>query len=383
MTTLLIAGASTRAAADSAARAGFDVTAIDAFADLDQHPGVRALSLPRDFGTSFSAGAAARLARKLDCTFAAYTASFENHPAAVGALADGRTLLGNGPHVLRRARDPWRAARAFASRGFRVPGLRALGGKLPPPCGTWLLKPIASGGGARIRICAAGTAAPPGFYVQEFIDGLPGSLVFAAARGRAVPLGVSRQLVGEPAFGARPFRYCGSILLADGDVFESALVRCLPALAEAAASAFDLAGLNGIDFVASGSAPYPLEINPRWTASAELVERAYRLCAFGIHAGACQRGVLPAFDLAAARRASRACGKAIVFARRTARAAAGVLRWLDDPDIRDVPRPGERIRRGRPVCTVFAEGANAPQCLEALAARAATIYAEMNRWPAQ
>ena len=39
---LLIAGISTRAAAESAARAGFEVTAIDAFGDLDQHPGVRA-----------------------------------------------------------------------------------------------------------------------------------------------------------------------------------------------------------------------------------------------------------------------------------------------------------------------------------------------------
>ena len=52
---VLIVGVSTRAAAESAARAGFDVIALDAYADLDQHPSVRALSLPRDFGTAFSA----------------------------------------------------------------------------------------------------------------------------------------------------------------------------------------------------------------------------------------------------------------------------------------------------------------------------------------
>ena len=55
MTHVLIAGVSTRAAAESAARAGFAVTAIDAFGDLDQHPSVRGLSL----ADNFSARAAA------------------------------------------------------------------------------------------------------------------------------------------------------------------------------------------------------------------------------------------------------------------------------------------------------------------------------------
>jgi predicted ATP-grasp superfamily ATP-dependent carboligase len=43
-------------------------------------------------------------------------------------------------------------------------------------------------------------------YVQERIDGVPGSVVFVAALGRAVVLGVSRQLVGEAAFGAAGYR---------------------------------------------------------------------------------------------------------------------------------------------------------------------------------
>ena len=51
---LLIAGVSTRAAAESAAEAGFEVTALDAFGDLDQHRRVRALALPRDFTSRFT-----------------------------------------------------------------------------------------------------------------------------------------------------------------------------------------------------------------------------------------------------------------------------------------------------------------------------------------
>src|SRR4030095_5614913 len=59
---VLIVGVSTRAAAESAARAGFRVTSIDAFADLDQHPSVRALSMTRDFGRRFTPAAVARAA---------------------------------------------------------------------------------------------------------------------------------------------------------------------------------------------------------------------------------------------------------------------------------------------------------------------------------
>jgi len=65
-TRVLIAGVSTRAMAESAARAGYDVTALDAFGDLDQHPGVRALALPRDLGLEFSASALAAAATDID-----------------------------------------------------------------------------------------------------------------------------------------------------------------------------------------------------------------------------------------------------------------------------------------------------------------------------
>src|SRR6187549_3175210 len=92
---VLLAGISTRAAAESAARAGFAVTAIDAFADLDQHAGVRSLSLRRDLGAAVSAHAAARTARSIACDAVAYLSSFENHPRAVRALGAGRVLWGN------------------------------------------------------------------------------------------------------------------------------------------------------------------------------------------------------------------------------------------------------------------------------------------------
>ena len=97
------------------------VTAIDAFADLDQHASVRSLSLRRDLGVPVSAHAAARAARSIACDAVAYGSSFENHPRAVSTLAAGRALWGNSPEVLRRVRDPRLVSEALRRRGLPVP----------------------------------------------------------------------------------------------------------------------------------------------------------------------------------------------------------------------------------------------------------------------
>ena len=56
----------------------------------------------------------------------------------------------------------------------------------------------------------------------------------------------------------------------------------------------------------------------------------------------------------------------------------GTARWLEDDDVRDVPAPGERIARGHPICTVFAQGRSVTACGGALAARARTVYRSLD-----
>ena len=113
-----LAGVSTRAAAESAARAGFAVTAIDAFADADQHPGVDAQALRG----RFSADAAALLARTISCDAVVYGSNFENHPRAVDRLAAGRRLWGNASEVI-RVRDPTPPSGALRQRGLPAPAV--------------------------------------------------------------------------------------------------------------------------------------------------------------------------------------------------------------------------------------------------------------------
>ena len=368
-TRVLIAGVSTRAAAESAARAGFEVTAIDAFGDLDQHPSVRSLSVPRDVGVRFTASAAARAARDISCDAVAYLSSFENHPRAVTTLAASRALWGNPPDVLRRVRDPFFIAGLLRRQGFATPITRA---DVTSEATDWILKPFRSGGGQGVRRWLPGARVPIGHYAQERIDGVPASIVFVAANGRAVPLGISHQLIGDEACGASGYRYCGNVLApADDPILNAAVSTLATDLARCAAAEFSLLGLNGIDLIIRDGIPYALEINPRWCASMELVERAYGVSMFGIHAAACVNGVLPVFDLMEARRAG-AHGKAIVFAGE-ALTAGDTRRCLDDEMVRDIPGPGEPIAAGQPICTVFDTGTDVERCLAGLRRRARSI----------
>ena len=390
-TRIVIAGISTRAAAESAAKAGFDVTAIDAFADLDQHPSVRAMAIPRPF----RAGAAARAAQTVGAQAAVYLSNFENHPDAVDVLTAGRALWGNAPDVLRRVRDPACLARALRDRGIQTaevqvrlepdlepdleevrlkPDLEQVRLKPDSTGRDWLVKPIASGGGHSIRRWTHGEAIPAGCYLQELISGTPGSMVIVAGARQVVLLGVTRQLIGDAAFGATGYHYCGSILVSRGA--PDSIVTGARAAARAVVEAFDLAGVNGVDFVVHQGSIYVIEVNPRWTASVELAERAYGLSAFASHAAACARGALPDFDLTHTVRRGDAVGKAIVFARNDV-TVGDTQKWIGDDSIRDVPHPGELIHAGRPVCTVFATGSNDEDCYAALAKRAGRVYSEL------
>ena len=365
MTRVLIAGVSTRGFVESAARAGYDVLAVDGFGDLDLRARALSVAVARS-GGRFSIRAAVAAARGLRADVVCYVGNFENHARAVGALATGRVLWGNRPAVLAAVRDPVRLARALAARGLPAPAVRATAPGGNAARGRWLVKPRASGGGGGVAPWRGG-ALPRGSYLQQRVAGTPGSIVFAADGRRAVPLGVSHALMGDSAFGAGGFRYCGSILVAP----EQPLFGFACRLASVVTEAFGLVGVNGIDFVARGDVPYAVEVNPRYCASMELVERARGISIFELHARACA-GELTDVEPAGPGQ-TELLGKAIVYARNDV-VPEGTARWLDVDDVRDVPLPGEPIGRGHPICTVLARGRTPAACRAALVARARSLY---------
>jgi uncharacterized protein len=368
---VLIAGVTARALAVSAVGAGFRVTAVDAFADLDLRAVAEVIPMRRDQGLGYSPIAAAAAGAMVPARMVAYSSNFENYPRAVARLAEHRILLGNPPEVLERVRNPVELMRVLRRCGFPTPKIRAT----PPVTGasrmSWLLKPRRSGGGHGIRLWHPGASVPRTSYLQERIGGIPGSIVFAADGSSAVPLGFSRQLVGDARLGARRFRYCGSLLGTPAiPMFprQDEVVERAAAVARAVSREFRLVGLNGIDFIARQGVPYPTEVNPRYSASMELVERTHGISLFEVHARACQ-GKLPA----PLKPGVHVEGKAIVFARRDV-VLADTKEWLSNGSFADIPHPGERIRRGHPICTVFAQAGDGNSCQRLLLRRAGAVY---------
>lgn len=367
---LLIAGVAIRALAVSAAQAGYKVTAVDAFGDLDLCRVATAIPLRAEDGIEYSPFSAVRASRTVPAQLVAYGSNFENYPEAVARLADHRRLLGNPPVVLTRVRNPFELMRALRRRGFATPTTRATAPATRQPPGFWLLKPRRSGGGHGTRIWRQGETVPRTHYLQERIAGSTGSVVFAADGRRAVTLGLTRQLVGDGRLGARGFRYCGSLLGNPVKLFrrgEHLLANARSLVAELTAE-FGLVGLNGMDFVARDGVPYPIEVNPRYSASMELLERAHGLSMFETHIQAFV-GTLPAAPAPSA----NIEGKAIVFARRNV-IVGDTRAWIDHGSFADIPHPGERIRRGHPICTVFAKGRTAEDCHRLLLRRATSAY---------
>jgi uncharacterized protein len=374
---LTIVGASARAAAFSAARAGYAVHAADLFADAD---------LLRVCATAQIAADGHALATILAGPQQGgwmYTGGLENKPSLVDRLARGRPLLGNSGQVLRRVRSPERVAAALARARLPSVEARSSGDSLPRD-GTWLRKPLRSAGGSDIarwddRAAATGTTRE--FYFQKYIEGMPCSAVYVAAGGQAALLGMTRQLIGVDWTGANGFRYCGSL----GPLAVSTSVReQLTLVGSTLAREFGLVGLFGVDAIVNQSGAWSVEVNPRYTASVEIVEATYGVQAIAMHVAACRGQPLDrclGSDITAQSPGDgRVFGKAIVFASRAfvvgkaideLWGASSALQW---PEFADIPASGTRIDAGWPIATVFAVGDSERAAIEALRYKAMAIH---------
>ncbi len=353
---LTILGASVRAAAFSALRAGYQPYAIDLFADRDLTAVCTAAKIVRYPGDFLAA-----LAGTPDAPWI-YTGGLENHPRLIERLAAIRTLLGNRGAAVSAVRDPHRLAKAATAADCLFPATSRE--PLPSPS---LLKPRRGSGGKRVRMAAAGAApARRGEYFQQFVPGQAASAVYVGAGSWSMLLGVTRQLVGQDFGLPWPLAYAGSIWPLE---LTRDQVERIWKLGEVLVRSFGLRGLFNVDFIIHREGVWVLEVNPRYSASVEILERILPGCPVQMHVEACQTAAASEF----VRRpgSSVSVGKAVVYAERDGRVppafdelVAGWNRAAGRPGIADLPRIGQSLAAGDPVATVFAEGGSA-QAVEA------------------
>ena len=377
----MIVGLSTRAIAESAVRGGYSVITLDYFGDRDQKELVENYSLMRDFDLRFSAEALFAASRGLEFGAVVYISSLENHPNVVEKLTAGHTLLGNDPATLYRVRD-WETLRQVCGReGIPIPVILLAGEEGQVDKGKcWLSKPVRSGGGHGISPWS-GEPLGEEHLLQEHIEGLDCSAAFVADGRNCVLLGVTEQLIGREELEARGFAWCGNILpLARQLRKPGPFLNVVEDMAAKLTRRFELRGVNGFDFVLAmregDLVPYLVEVNPRYTASMELMEWAYGLNIFDLHVRSF-RGELPSFSLREQLRQSRFYGKGIVYAREDA-VMPETAGWRD-LGRRDIPFSGERIAARHPICTVLAEGETRDECWRRLTAAAGAVWQEVEK----
>lgn len=354
---LLIIGASARAAAGSALRGGLCPVAVDAFGDVDlvrRCPADRCADYP-----SRLPDAVAGLPR---LPFL-YTGALENRPDILTSVARHHELLGNGPAELRRVRDPFELARALRRGGFSVPDALPATLPVPPGRGRFLRKPVASRGGHGIQFArrrgtaAAEHPATPAYYWQQYVPGPSFAAIYLAGGGRTLLVGVTRQWSGREraGLGAAAFAYAGSCTCRRWPCPASDL----HALGEFLAGQFHLRGLFGVDFILNRRRIWTVEVNPRYTASCELLERQHGISLVAWHVEACRSGRLPRHVPAGVTR--RLLGKAIVVAPEPLAISPAFVDacWNVNarrawPPVADIPPTNSVVPAGAPLVTVYA-----------------------------
>jgi len=423
---LLIFGASARAAAFSALRAGLRPWCADLFADRDlvSRCPVRRVP-PQRYPEIFL-----EISGQGPPGAWMYTGGLENRPNLVHRITSQRLLWGNSREALALARSPYLLSRQLQQAGIPCPRIATqCDGRFMS--GRWLAKSLRGSGGAGIGFVSdqAGESRTRGVFFQEYIDGDPCSAVYVGRGTEARLLGVSLQLVGQEWLHAAPFHYCGSIgplALKPGThaKFEQ-IGRMLVRLC-------GLRGLFGVDCVLQEGIPWVIEVNPRYPASVEVLEHATVVSALALHRHAFEadasepplrgsagsslpspplrgrgaggegdeqspaeaphpRPLSPEYrgeggEIAAAflmkKEPVSIVGKAILFARSPLHfpKEGSWLPALDPgrpihelPAYADIPEAGEIIEAGKPILTLFARAATVAECGDSLRRKAAAL----------
>ena len=409
---ILIIGGSTRAAADSVRRAGWQPICADYFADLDLKATAEVIpvsnypdSIPDDVAHVHADG-----------WF--YCGAIENRPDIVermsSPIARYGPLLGTPAKTLRLVRNPLWLCETLRATGIDMLDVRD-STNVPPSDGHWIQKPLSSAGGRSIRNwnqTARESDLTEPCYFQERAPGIALSALFDFHEATARWLGASRELTTtdfiQPTREQHPvapppkiwqapseFSYVGScgplellnvtsdgwhapngwhalvrawsstsspsprhsnhsILRDQNSPFQTIQSQANRIAAALAAAAPQLKGIVGLDFRFDGHTTWLTEVNPRYTASVEVIELARG-----------QSLLNPYTEPLPNHSRHQIVAKRILYAS-TALKVPDLSHYQterqpwDIPAIADIPQPGLTIEPGWPICTVMASGPDEP-----------------------
>ncbi len=391
---ILIIGIDVVSLATSAAKAGYKVYTVDYFGDQDlkcvcdetlsivrQAPGETCGQLATNFSPEALLHLTMELRKKNVIDGTLLSTGLDDSPDVLSELNDMIPIIGNHPHIIKRIRDKTKFFQELKRLDIPHP-VTAMAENLEEARKTAkdigypiLVKPSKGFGGVGIRKSRGPEELAQAFQdasridqnvlIQEYVSGTPASISLISSTTETITLTLNEQLLGVSEVGQEePFGYCGNIV---PFVASTAMVEKCVSVAEKITSNYGLVGSNGVDLVVSKEGlPYIVEVNPRFQATVECVERVLGINMAEAHMRTFIQGRLPSI----AKRTAGFCTRLILFAPQ--RSVVPDLSVLEE--VRDIPMPEVVIEKGEPVCSVVTEGADRNSSLRKARIISGSIY---------
>lgn len=344
---IIIAAISSRSYVKAAVDVGFEVIAIDSFADVDtQKLAKEVLQVPVN-GDQFDAVTLLQTLQKIvlssNLTYLGFCfgAGFEAQPELLTEIAQLIPLIGNAAEVVKNTKMPRVFFGICDTLKMAYPGTQYQ----RPIEINWLQKCIGGSGGWHIKSISP-LSLPLNFpkvnqvYYQKKQAGTPISCLFLTDGKRTQLIGFNEQWCEPTA--TQHYRYGGAV----SHVALPETVRLIiEQFVQAATVKLGLKGLNSADFLVEYEDVYALEINPRLSATLDLY-RAKNGDLFVAHVAACldKLEAWPTIE-----KQSRA--HHIIYANSNLQVPPA----MDWPDwVLDIPQPNSKIAAGSPICTAVA-----------------------------
>lgn len=402
---IVILGASCRAAAQRAAKAGYQPHAFDLFADRDLIECAQTGQLDTLDGSEKQ--------WRDPCwnkTTMLLAGGMEHRPELVDRLRSHDLRCGVTGWMLRELRSiaNWQSWALSQGIGFPETRFSRPSRILPNDQPTvsndeqWLRKRTNGAGGIGLRIEPHSNHTAhddePQHYWQRRLDGIPIGVSFLSDAVRNHTLGAVLSLSQEDIWGPEPYSYRGSI----GPVaLPSVVLNQLDRFGDVVRREVGHRGLWQADFILSEDRLSLLEINPRWSASMELLDAVGQMSNPSLetidalnnfvewHVQSLGDSPISIHGKREFSSSTQSCmiGKCIVYAQRDQRLDEGLLdswwnhRWRGsvqelDHGIRyaDIPPNPSTIERGYPILSCFASGTTVATIVNHLRVAANSIF---------
>jgi predicted ATP-grasp superfamily ATP-dependent carboligase len=344
---LIIAATSARAYAQAAVTCGYEVIALDAFADRDTQQVTKQSFKLKIHDWQLDAEDFKRVFTQINLDEIdgfLYGSLFDAVPELLAWVAERVPLIGNTPEVMRAAKD-FSFFKMLSDLQIAHPEVSL---EIPKDPANWLCKRVGGNGGTHIRPASQCNSAD---YFQREVTGEPISMLFVADGKKAHKIGFNQQFVAPTA--ELPYRFAGAV---SGVNLSVSTEQQFGQAAQQLTTVLGLRGINSLDAILDGETLWMLELNPRLSATFELYPNL-----FATHLQGCASDLkefLPQFK--------SSCAQLILYADEALEIPSNFAwpKWVSDIPAIELKVGDAKIAKNAPICTVCAKAENAESAQE-------------------